>query len=206
MDVLNELLTSDFRDLDRRALDLFASLTAKIDASDLDRPTPCPDWTLHGLLRHQVSQDEGFAAAARGGGGDLAVWRGGSLGDDPHAAVVASGRLVTEAFAGDGVLAAGFVLPEVRDGGSFPGALAISFHVVDLVVHAWDVAATLGLPWEPDDELVDASLKVARIVPDDPKSRLPGASFAAPVAAGGDAPRERLLTLLGRDPAWRPAR
>ncbi|MEV5571382.1 TIGR03086 family metal-binding protein [Spirillospora sp. NPDC052269] len=206
MDVLTELLSSDLRDLDRRALDLFASLTTKIEAADLARPTPCPDWTLHGLLRHQVSQDEGFAAAARGGGEDLAAWRGGSLGDDPHAAVVASGRLVTEAFAGDGVLTGEFVLPEVRSGGGFPGALAISFHVVDLVVHAWDVAATLDLPWEPDDELVEASLKVARIVPDDPEARRPGASFAPPVSAGEDAPRERLLALLGRDPAWRPAR
>ncbi|MEV4254597.1 TIGR03086 family metal-binding protein [Spirillospora sp. NPDC049652] len=205
MDVLTELASSDFRDLDRRALDLFASLVAGVKPADLARPTPCPDWTLHGLLRHQVSQDEGFAAAARGGGERLAVWRGGSLGDDPHAAVVASGRLVTEAFAEDGVLTRGFALPEVRDGGLFPAPLAISFHVVDLVVHAWDVAAALGLPWEPDDELVEASLKVAQIVPDDPGSRGPGASFAPSVAADGRPPRELLLALLGRDPAWRPA-
>ncbi|RFU39295.1 TIGR03086 family protein, partial [Actinomadura logoneensis] len=202
MDVLTELLASDFRDLDRRALDLFAALAAKVGPADLARPTPCPDWTLHGLLRHQVGQDEGFAAAARGGGEPLAVWRGGSLGDDPHAAVVASGRLVTGAFAEDGVLTRGFALPEVRTGGTFPGALAISFHVVDVVVHAWDVAATLGLPWEPDDELVEASLKIARIVPDDAGSRRPGAAFAPPVAAGGREPRDVLLARLGRDPAW----
>lgn len=206
MDVLTELLSSDLRDLDRRALDFFASFTTGIKAADLDRPTPCPDWTLHGLLRHQVSQDEGFAAAARGGGDVLAVWRGGSLGDDPHAAVVASGRLVAEAFAEDGVPARAFALPEVRDGGEFPGSLAVSFHVVDLVVHAWDVAATLGLPWEPDDELLEASLKVARIVPAGAESRRPGEAFAPALASEGLAPRERLLTLLGRDPAWRPAR
>ncbi|MFC4906585.1 TIGR03086 family metal-binding protein [Actinomadura gamaensis] len=205
MDVLTELLSSDFRDLDRRALDFFASLTSKIEPADLARPTPCPDWTLHGLLRHQVSQDIGFAAAARGEGGSLAVWRSGSLGDDPHAAVVASGRLVTEAFADDGVLTRDFALPEVRDGGGFPGALAITFHVVDVVVHAWDVAATLGLPWEPDEELVTASLKVAAVVPDDPESRAPGAAFAPSVPSDGRDPRDRLLALLGRDPSWRPA-
>ncbi|MCP2338745.1 TIGR03086 family metal-binding protein [Actinomadura rupiterrae] len=205
MDVLTDLLTSDFRDLDRRALDFFASLTAKIGPADLARPTPCPDWTLYGLLRHQVSQDIGFAAAARGEGGTLAEWRGGSLGDDPHAAVVASGRLVTEAFADDGVLTREFALPEVRDGGAFPGALAITFHVVDLVVHAWDVAATLGLPWEPDADLVEASLKVAQIVPDDPESRRPGESFGPSLPADGPDLRERLLRMLGRDPHWRPA-
>ncbi|MFC5180861.1 TIGR03086 family metal-binding protein [Actinomadura harenae] len=205
MDVLTELLSSDFRDLDRRALAFFASLTTTIKPADLARPTPCPDWTLHGLLRHQVGQDEGFAAAARGEGDALAAWRGGSLGDDPHAAVVASGRLVTGAFADDAVLDREFALPEVRDGGLYPARLAITFHVVDLVVHAWDVAAALGLPWEPDDELVEASLKVAAIVPDDAASRAPGESFAPSLPSAGRGGRERLLTLLGRDPAWRPA-
>ncbi|TMQ90005.1 TIGR03086 family protein [Actinomadura soli] len=201
MDLLTELLTTDFRPLDRRASDLYLSTVAQVKPDMLTRPTPCPDWTLHGLLRHQISQDEGFAAAARGDGARLSAWRGGDLGDDPHAASRTSADLVTRAFA-DLPLDAELALPEIREGGTFPAALAISFHFVDLVVHAWDVAATINVPWEPAEDLVTASLKVAAIVPDD--GRAPGESFAPKLDAPPDAPpKDRLLALLGRSPSWR---
>ncbi|MGI5203074.1 TIGR03086 family metal-binding protein [Spirillospora sp. CA-108201] len=201
MDVLNELLTTDFRPLDRKAADLYLSVVAQVKPDALRLPTPCPDWTLHGLLRHQVSQDEGFAAAARGEGARLSAWRGGDLGDDPAAAARVSAALVTEAFAAV-ALDARLDLPEIRDGGAFPAALAVGFHFVDLVVHAWDVAASIGAAWEPAGELVEASLKVAAIVPAD--GRGPGDSFAPSVpSADGREPRDRLLALLGRDPSWR---
>ncbi|MFI0482075.1 TIGR03086 family metal-binding protein [Actinomadura sp. 9N215] len=199
MDLLTELLTTDFRPLDRKASDLYLSAVAQVKPDALALPTPCPDWTLHGLLRHQVSQDEGFAAAARGDGARLSAWRGGDLGDDPYAASLASADLVTRAFA-DVALDARLALPEIRDGGALPAALAISFHFVDLVVHAWDVAATVGVPWEPAEELVTASLKVTAIVPDD--GRGPGDAFAPRLDAPPDAaPKDRLLTLLGRSPS-----
>ncbi|MEU8117203.1 TIGR03086 family metal-binding protein [Spirillospora sp. NPDC049024] len=201
MDLLTELLTTDFRPLDRKAADLYLSVVAQVKPDALRLPTPCPDWTVHGLLRHQVSQDEGFAAAARGGGARLSEWRGGDLGDDPYAAAKASARLVADAFA-DVALDAELSLPEIRDGGAFPASLAISFHFVDLVVHAWDVAASIGAAWEPSGELVEASLRVAAIVP--AEGRGPGDSFAPSVpSSDGAEPRDRLLALLGRDPSWR---
>ncbi|MGH3239115.1 MAG: TIGR03086 family metal-binding protein [Spirillospora sp.] len=199
MDLLTDLITSDFRPLDRKASELYLSTVARVKPDALTLPTPCRDWTLYGLLRHQVSQDEGFAAAAHGDGGRLSNWRSGDLGDDPHAASRASADHVTRAFA-DVALDAQLVLPEIGEGGAFPAALAISFHFVDLVVHAWDVAATIDVPWEPTEELVDASLKVAAIVPDD--GRGPGESFAPKLDSAPDTdPEHRLLTLLGRSPA-----
>ncbi|MBT2209504.1 MULTISPECIES: TIGR03086 family metal-binding protein [Actinomadura] len=196
--MLSELLNTDFRPLDRKACDLYLSAVEQVRPAQLALPTPCADWTLHGLLRHQVSQDEGFAAAARGEGARLSHWRDGDLGTDHVAAAKTSAELVTAAFA-EASLDQEFILPEVREGGGFPAALAISFHFVDLVVHAWDVATAIGAPWEPSEELLTASLKVAAIVPDD--GRGPGASFDRPVAsAPGDAPGRRLLSLLGRTP------
>ncbi|MCP9954659.1 TIGR03086 family metal-binding protein [Actinomadura madurae] len=201
MDLLTELLTTDFRPLDRKAADLYVATVARVKPDALSLPTPCPDWTLHGLLRHQVSQDEGFAAAARGEGGRLSRWRGGDLGDDPHEAARASADLVTRAFA-DVALDAELVLPEIRDGGAFPASLAIGFHFVDLVVHAWDVAATIGVPWEPAEDLVGAALKVAAIVPED--GRGAGEPFAPSVPSpDGARPEDRLLRMLGRAPGWR---
>ncbi|MES4907865.1 MULTISPECIES: TIGR03086 family metal-binding protein [unclassified Streptomyces] len=196
-----DLRELDIQELDRRALALLGGVVAQLKDDQLRLPTPCPDWTLHGLLRHLVSQNEGFAASARGAGGALSAWRGGDLGDDARAAFEASAALVDAAFAEDGVLTRPFVLPEVRDGGAFPGRVAISFHFVDCVVHAWDVAATIGVPWEPDEELTAAALRVAEQVPDE--GRGPGAAFEGRVPPLDDAPpHHRLLGLLGRVPSW----
>ncbi|MCZ0986276.1 hypothetical protein O1M54_12615 [Streptomyces diastatochromogenes] len=52
---------------------------------------------------------------------------------------------VLAAFAEPGAAEREFRLPEL--GRSFPGHLAIGFHFVDYVVHAWDVAAALGCAW-----------------------------------------------------------
>lgn len=201
MTLMKELLSTDFRALDRRALDLWVGTVAQVKPDMLALPTPCPDWTLHGLIRHQLNQDAGFAAAARGEGARPSVWRGAGLGDDPRASAAESADLVTAAFAATGPRDP-FHLLEIGDGTTVPAALAIGFHLVDAVVHAWDAAVAIGVPWEPDDDLVEASLKIAAIVPED--GRVPGEAFAPRVpVADGAAPRDRLLALLGRSPAWR---
>ena len=68
-------------------------------------------------------------------------------------------------------------------------------------MHAWDVAATIGVAWEPDDELTAAGLRIAQQVPQD--GRGPEAAFGHLVAVPEDsAPSDRLLALLGRTPSW----
>ncbi|WP_345443287.1 TIGR03086 family metal-binding protein [Actinoallomurus vinaceus] len=195
----------DIRHLDRRAQAFAAEIIAQVRPERLSVPTPCPDWTLYGLLRHIVSQNEGFAAAARGEETHLSQWRNGRIDGDPRGAYERSAALVDEAFGAEGVLEAKFSLPEVRDGGRFPAAVAIGFHLVDTVVHAWDVAASIGAAWRPDEELVAASLAIALKVPDTPADRGPGLAFEPAIDASSETPdRDRLLALLGRSPDWRP--
>jgi uncharacterized protein (TIGR03086 family) len=195
----------DIRRLDRRAQAFAGEIIAQVRPERLSVPTPCPDWTLYGLLRHIVSQNEGFAAAAEGGETRLSQWRDGRLDGDPRGAYERSAALVDEAFGAEGVLDRKFSLPEVRDGGRFPAALAIGFHLVDTVVHAWDVAASIGAPWRPDEELVAASLAIALKVPDGPADRGPGLAFERAIDISAETPdRDRLLALLGRSPGWRP--
>src|SRR5690606_16196206 len=67
-----------------------------------------------------------------------------SLGDDPVGAYLESAEEVVAAFAAGGVLQRPFPLPELR-AEPFPAEQAISFHLIDYVVHSWDVARTLGL-------------------------------------------------------------
>ncbi|MGW7511262.1 TIGR03086 family metal-binding protein [Streptomyces massasporeus] len=193
----------DIRRLDRLALSLTGEVVSRVKPEHVRLATPCPDWTLYGLLRHLVSQNQGFAASARGAGEAWAQWHDGDLGDDPAGAYEASADEVTAAFAEDGVLERRFALPEVGEGFAVPGRVAIGFHLLDYVVHAWDVAVTIGERWEPAGELIDAALRVAARVPDE--GRGAGAAFRRRIASGDDAaPGDRLLTLLGRDPSWTP--
>jgi len=167
-----------------------------------ERETPCAGWNLRRLVAHMTAQHHGFAAAARGVGGDPGYWREREGTGEPARAHRAAADAVLGAFAEPGVLEREFVLPEL--GGGFPGRTAIAFHFVDYVVHAWDVAATLGVRLHLTDEVLTAALAVARRVPTDPTVRGPGFAFAPALkVADGTGPLEETLRLLGREPgAW----
>ncbi|MDN3351389.1 TIGR03086 family metal-binding protein [Actinomadura sp. DC4] len=195
----------DIQELHRRAIEHAVETVARVPADRLAAPTPCLDWTVRGLLRHMISLNEGFTAAAYGGGADLNVWRNGRIGADHRASFAESAKKAAEAFGEDGVLDRAFDLPEVRRGEAFPGTVAIGFHLVDNIVHSWDIAAAVGLPWEPADDLVAAALTIALRVPDLPETRGPGLAFEPGLDVPEETPdRERLLAVLGRSPAWTP--
>ncbi|WP_033217867.1 TIGR03086 family metal-binding protein [Kitasatospora phosalacinea] len=200
----------DIRALDARALKAARSYVDRVDAAALDRPTPCGAWTLGRLLAHMTGQNHGFAAAARGGGRELAEWADRPLGADPAGAFAASAAEVAAAFAEEGVPERGFWLPEIRDGGPFPARQAIGFHFLDYLVHGWDVAVSIGLRPAFDADLVAAALPIAALVPAGPARDQPGAAFGPVLgaAAGDDGadPFDRVLRLLGRDPNWAPPR
>jgi uncharacterized protein (TIGR03086 family) len=201
--------------LDALAVRASLDLVAQVTPADLARPTPCADWTLHGLLRHMIAQHHGFAAAAEGDA-DIARWTLRPLGPDPVADYRAAADRVLDAFAADGVADREFPLPELVAGLMFPGRQAIGFHLVDYVVHGWDVAATLDLPLSLDPVLVGVALEVARAVPGGDFRTAPGASFGPAVdwpamSAGSDGSGEasgggldQIVALLGRSPGWHP--
>jgi uncharacterized protein (TIGR03086 family) len=194
-------LTVDIVSLDAQAVRASVDLVSQMTVQDLARPTPCADWTLHGLLRHMIAQHHGFAAAA-GGHGDLARWRIRPLDGDPVGAYRAAAECALGAFAADGVLDRDFPLPEIKPGG-FPARQAVSFHFVDYVVHSWDVARTLNVPVRLDPALLDVALTVAEAVPASDARVAPGAAFAPSVAWPGGSRLDQIVALLGRSPGWK---
>ena len=187
--------TADLRDLDRRALDAAEHVIAQVTTADLDRPTPCTAWNLGDLLRHMVSENSGFAAAAAGTPAQRSIWYGGDLGTDPYRAYHDSAAAVTTAFAVPDFYDRRI---EVREFGVFRARVAVSMHLVDFLVHGWDVAASIGAPYRPDPELTATALAIASRWPDTPEFRGPDAAFDTRVAVPDDAPNlERLLGLLG---------
>ncbi|SEB25654.1 TIGR03086 family protein [Mycobacterium sp. 283mftsu] len=149
-------------------------------------------------------QHRGFAAAARGGGQDLALWDPASVRDtdDPIGDYAAAARDVLAAFAAADPESQ-FALPEL--GTTVPAEMAIGFHLIDYVVHGWDVAASLGIPFTLPDDVIAAALPLAFAVPDGDFRSMPNAPFGPAQAGGSATDFDRLLRHLGRDPQWRDA-
>ncbi|MFI2608105.1 TIGR03086 family metal-binding protein [Kitasatospora sp. NPDC018619] len=197
-------------ELHARAMESAAGVVDGVRPEQLALPTPCAGWTLGRLLEHCVGQHQGFAAAARGAGPDPALFADAPLGADPAGAFRRTGTDLVEAFRAAAAEGRPLWLPEIRDGGPFPLAAAVGFHLLDTLVHGWDVAAALGTAdglvaaVDGDGELSAALLAVTEAVPDTPEARAPGRAFAPGLEPGGGAGRfARALALLGRDPAWK---
>ncbi|MER5379070.1 TIGR03086 family metal-binding protein [Streptomyces sp. NPDC002688] len=190
---------ADIVELDRIAVQESLRVVASARPQDWDRDTPCAGWTLRRLVAHMTAQHQGFAAAARGAGAEAAHWREpAARPGDPGRTYRSAVTTVLAAFAEPGVTEREFDLPELA--GSFPGRIAVGFHFIDYVVHAWDVAASLGIALELPGSVLEAASAVARRVPADPALRGPGFAFAPAldVPPGSD-PLVEALRLLGRD-------
>ncbi|KOV83322.1 hypothetical protein ADL03_20700 [Nocardia sp. NRRL S-836] len=183
----------------RAAVRASVAVVNEVRPSDLTRPTPCDGWTLADLLAHMTAQHRGFAAAARGRGADPAAWEVRPLGPDPAAGHAAAAEDVLAAFA---EAVPEFDLPEFSPVTRFPAAQAISFHLIDYVVHGWDVARSLGLDHRLEPELAGPALRIALAVPDGDSRLEPGAAFGPALATDDPDPSHRVLAVLGRSPEW----
>lgn len=193
-----------------RAQDLVDASLANLPAGALGLATPCADWTLGGLLRHVLGQNRGLAAAARGGGRDLTDWRPRVLGRDAAQDIAESAAAVVAGFAERG-LDGTVWMPEISPSAPIPARVALLAHLVDTVVHGWDVAASLGLDYDVPPDILAAAASVADAVPDganrvqrDTAGPAPAFAPALRLPAGAD-PLDNLLAHLGRDPRWTPS-
>jgi uncharacterized protein (TIGR03086 family) len=190
----------DIRELDGRALAVVDKLVGTVTPADLHRPTPCAGWTLSDLLQHQISENRGFAVAVREGA--ATDWHSGSIGHDPYRSYAESVTTVLDAFAED-------MLERqvtIREFGTFPGIVAVGMHLIDTVAHGWDIAKSLGLPYEQDEDVVAAALWGAQQIPADPAGRRERGTFdvVVPVVENASA-LDRFLGVLGRSPGWTPS-
>ncbi|MCF2526282.1 TIGR03086 family metal-binding protein [Yinghuangia soli] len=200
---------------DARTVKAGVAVVEQVTADDLDKPTPCTGWSLADLLAHMTAQHRGFAAAARGDGADPRHWA-----TEPPS-IAQYREAAADVFAAFGEVTdreQDFMLPEITSAMPFPAWQAIGFHFIDYVVHAWDVARTLGLPHAPEPDIAEAALPIALAVPDGPSRLAPGAAFAPPLppvparpaprgsrgTSAGTAPFAEILRALGRNPAWSP--
>ncbi|MGW4089377.1 TIGR03086 family metal-binding protein [Nocardia sp. NPDC004750] len=189
------------RDRHARSVRLSVDVVDRVRPDALDAETPCAGWRVRDLLEHMITQNHGFAAAARGSE-DLEVWTV-RASADPVADYRASADDVLAAFAAEDVLERSLLLPEILPDQGIPAVRVIGFHLVDSVVHAWDVARSIGETITPDLDVAEAALTIALAVPDGPERTVPGAAFAPALSVPEHTPTlDRILLLLGRSPSW----
>lgn len=193
----------DIREQDERAVRWTERVVAAVTDDQLDRATPCAEWTLRELLVHMAGSNNGFADTAEGRPTDPAAWSGATIGPDVVGEYVKSSQRVLAAFAGAGVMDRTF---DVHGFGAHPARVAIGMHFVDFLVHGWDVARSVDAPAELDVELCAAVLEMGRRWPKGaPTIWGPGAPFGYQVDVPSDSPdQDRMLGFLGRDPRWSP--
>jgi uncharacterized protein (TIGR03086 family) len=175
------------------AAEPLAALVTAVDDDRLADPTPCAGWAVADLLDHLAVVAAGFTALARGaddpgpGAGPWDPERRKDLARDLEAMVVAwDDPAAWEGTAGP----PGLELPRPTWG---------RIGLTELVVHAWDLARTLGRP-DPDlpRETLQACLDhVAVFVPQAPLPDL----WGDPVTPRADAGLlDRIVAVTGRTP------
>ena len=173
---------------------VLGGVVAGITPDQLDRKTPCADYTVRGVLEHMITGATAFAAAYRGekaGAPDLS---------DPLGAFLPALGDLASAMATPGALDRTVATPF----GDLPGETFARFVVLDGVVHGWDMATATGQPYEPADAVVEAVDAFARQTLDPLRD---GETFAAAVEPAPDAsPIERLTAYTGRRPLTGPDR
>ncbi|MGK8521976.1 TIGR03086 family metal-binding protein [Nocardia asteroides] len=197
------MLTDSLQDIRARhaaSVRLSVDVVVRVRPDQLESETPCAGWCLRDLLEHMSAQNRGFAGAARSGD-DPELWAVRESAD-PVADYRASAEDVVAAFASDDVFERKLLFPEAP-GHRIPARQAIGFHLVDSVVHAWDVARSIGETVTLDPAVADAALNIARAVPNGPERSAPESVFAPALTVPEQATTlDRVLLLLGRSPNW----
>lgn len=178
------------RDFERKA--------ALLEIGKLDHDTPCEGWTVRDLLHHVVGGNvmtkrlllEGIDKAEA-----ISIRDEDVLGDDPIGAVKRTNAETDAAFRSAD-------LTKIVDHPALPmpGAQLLMFRTGDLLMHAWDLARSVGL-----DDTLDAEVVAhlfAQLEPLGPILAQSGQFGSGPSGeVGADAPLQtRLLDLTGRRP------
>ena len=179
-------------------LDWADGVVAAVGADHRDAATPCPDFTVDGLVAHLVDGLAWYGALPAGGATDPREVTGPDL---------ASGYV--EAFrAARAVVRRNWTPPRLDDTFALPvgevtGVGITEYTVVEVLGHGWDLAVATGRPVRVADDLAEAALRMARGLGED-TLRSPG-MMGAPTPVDAAAPAiDRFVAYLGRRPGSVP--
>jgi uncharacterized protein (TIGR03086 family) len=180
-----------------------ADLVTNVKDDALDRPTPCPAYTLGDLIEHVGGLALAFAAAGRkernaytemGGAGDASRLGAGWRERIPRdLAALAQTWAEPEAWTGMTRIA----------GDDSPAGVVGLVLADELAVHGWDVARATGQAYACEPDILEAALKFLQMFasPDAPAG--PEVTFGPARILLDEAPLlDRVVGMAGRDPGW----
>lgn len=167
-------------DLANRAMNHLMDVVNSLGAADLDRPTPCPAWSVRDVLAHVAGTAQALAGFARTGRREL-----------PDRLIPLANPI------GDTDRAIAGLRAELAENSGDPAAAsrAAGDAAVEFTTHAWDLDPARAIP----DELAREVLAfVSPVMNDELRQQF----FAAQVDVGpGVTASDALVAFLGRDPA-----
>jgi len=192
-DITGDELRSSAREQMQNAFDHFKELVDRVPADVWGNATPCQDWDVRALLNHMTAEHLWAPRLLAGEsieqvGGD---YDGDVLGDDPIAAWDTAQMKSRESWA-----AATDDTPVELSSGRTSAEEYAEQMLLDLTVHAWDLARGAGIAEGP--VVADTVMHVLHYVRE---SGLVGhAPFGPEVSTDSDNPQVQLVALLGRRP------
>ena len=171
-----------------------ARVAAQVTDADLDRPTPCGEWSVRDLLGHVLAFTGHFIGVARHESGQA----GG-----PPAELPPDWRADLDARLAD--LAAVWAQPSAWEGEGSAGGLTMPraqlgiVAVEELVLHGWDLARAVGAEFAVRDEDLAVVAEFVGNFEHAPQEQRTGL-YGPVVHAETTTDLDRVLALAGRDP------
>jgi uncharacterized protein (TIGR03083 family) len=200
-----------------RALAVPARLIGGVGPTQWNLPTPCPRWSVRGLVAHLIHGHQMVAIRVRGSDAPVPepLIPRQSAGPDKTLAQAyreAADTLV-DSLIDPAALLRPIILRPDPPGPSGPavtaptdpggrmvsGLVALHLQIVEALVHGWDLARATGQPVVWPEDLAEQSLAfmIGRLT----AYREARAGYTPPKAVGAYAPAiDRLVACLGRDP------
>ena len=168
-----------------------------VSATDLDRPSPCEDWSVRKVADHLLGTVEAMRRVGAGEPLDAQdPWgtSGGHLEDSWRDDL---GDLLT-------AWATAWSQPEAWEGDAMDGAVPREqigkMGYVEVILHGWDIAAGTGRELELSEGAVAEALEVMGEIGEQGRSMH---AFGPEVSVDDDASDlDRVLARSGRDPEW----
>ncbi|SCE66225.1 TIGR03086 family protein [Micromonospora viridifaciens] len=166
-----------------------------ISDDQLDLPTPCPEYTVRGLLNHLYDVVVNFQALARRQEVDWSAKTDHLTGGWRDRFTAETVRLI-EAWSDPAALEG------VSPGMGLPQETVGEMALIDLAVHGWDLARATGQRVEVEPEVLATGHGFMDRMGETGQRM---GAFGEPVpTVAGATELDRLLCRTGRDPAWTP--
>ena len=137
---------SDVQDSYRLVSSGFDATVRAVTPDQWEAQTPCEEWTARDLVTHVVESHRGVIASVRGGESEPV-----GADEDPRRAWESASRAISEITADPEAAAKEVDGPT----GKIPAGQAIGqFMSMDLLVHTWDLARTIGADERLDEDSV----------------------------------------------------